>query len=79
MTGMCEAILSGGCGPRLRPITKTSAPQAVPVVSKPTRVYGLEALAAASLKRSGARVFGAITKSRVYNRMLGDRRRVGLV
>jgi glucose-1-phosphate thymidylyltransferase len=46
-------VLAGGAGTRLRPITHTRAKQLVPVANKPILFYGLEALAAASIKEIG--------------------------
>jgi glucose-1-phosphate thymidylyltransferase len=46
-------VLAGGAGTRLRPITHTRAKQLVPVANKPILFYGLEAMAAASIKDIG--------------------------
>src|SRR6201986_4614118 len=46
-------ILSGGKGPRLRPITHTSAKQLVPVANKPVLFYGIEAMAHAGIEEVG--------------------------
>src|ERR1044071_8690629 len=46
-------ILSGGRGPRLRPITFTSAKQMVPGANKPVLFYGIEAMAAAGIREVG--------------------------
>src|ERR671925_2170166 len=46
-------ILPGGGGPRLRPITFTSAKQLVPVANKPVLFYGIEAMAAAGITEVG--------------------------
>jgi glucose-1-phosphate thymidylyltransferase len=46
-------VLAGGAGTRLRPITHTRAKQLVPVANKPILFYGLEAMAAASIKEIG--------------------------
>src|ERR1700744_208922 len=45
MADMKALVLSGGSGPRLRPITHPSAKQLVPVANKPVLFYGLEAIA----------------------------------
>src|SRR3954453_3890440 len=47
-------ILSGGRGPRLRPLTHTSAKQLVPVANKPVLFYGIEAMAEAGIDEVGA-------------------------
>jgi glucose-1-phosphate thymidylyltransferase len=46
-------ILAGGAGTRLRPITYTSAKQAVPVANKPIILYGLAHMAAAAITDIG--------------------------
>src|SRR5258705_5513600 len=43
----------GGAGPRLRPITHTSAKQLVPVANKPVLFYGIEALVDAGIEQIG--------------------------
>lgn len=42
-----------GSGPRLRPITHTSAKQLVPVANKPVLFYGLEAIAVDGVTQTG--------------------------
>src|SRR3954468_16506079 len=46
-------ILSGGRGPRLRPITHTSAKQLVPVANRPVLFYGIDAMARAGIEEIG--------------------------
>src|SRR3954449_3829360 len=46
-------ILSGGRGPRPRPLTHTSAKQLVPVANKPVLFYGIEAMADAGIREVG--------------------------
>src|SRR4026208_1476753 len=53
MQDLTGLVLPGGKGPRLRPITHTSAKQLVPVANKPILFYGLEALAASGLEEIG--------------------------
>jgi len=53
MESLRGLILSGGAGPRLRPITHTSAKQLVPVANKPVLFYGIEALVEAGVTEVG--------------------------
>ncbi len=53
MPNLKGLVLAGGTGTRLRPITHTSAKQLVPLANKPILFYGLEALAAAGVKKVG--------------------------
>src|SRR3954468_10343405 len=46
-------ILSGGRGPRLRPITHTNAKQLVPVANRPVLFYGIDAMAKAGIEEIG--------------------------
>src|SRR5712691_3325294 len=50
---MKALVLAGGSGPRLRPITHTSAKQLLPVANKPVLFYGLEALRDAGITEVG--------------------------
>src|SRR3954469_12742820 len=46
-------ILSGGRGPRPRPITHTNAKQLVPVANRPGLFYGIDAMAKAGIEEIG--------------------------
>src|SRR3954469_6058310 len=46
-------ILSGGRGPRPRPITHTNAKQLVPVANRPVLFYGIDAMAKAGIEEIG--------------------------
>src|ERR1041385_4943776 len=68
-------ILSGGRGPRLRPIPFTSAKQLVPVANKPILFYGIEALAASGITEIGIVV--GDTRQEIKD-AVGDGRRFGV-
>src|SRR3982074_2055007 len=53
MNDLKGLVLPGGKGPRLRPITHTSAKQLVPVANKPVLFYGIEAMAEAGIADVG--------------------------
>ncbi|MBC9727997.1 glucose-1-phosphate thymidylyltransferase [Streptomyces sp. TRM68367] len=72
---MKALVLCGGAGTRLRPITHTSAKQLVPVANKPVLFYGLEAIAAAGVTRTGIIVGDTAPEIR---EAVGDGSRFGL-
>jgi len=49
---MKALVLAGGTGPRLRPITHTSAKKLLPVADKPVLFYDLEAIRDACRSRT---------------------------
>ena len=53
MENLKGLILAGGRGPRLRPITHTSAKQLVPVANRPVLVSGIQAMADAGIEEIG--------------------------
>src|SRR5262249_36337152 len=67
-------ILSGGRGPRLRPLTYTRAKQLVPVANKPVLFYGVEAIVAAGIHEIGVVV--GDTREEIQT-ALGDGSRFG--
>lgn len=72
---MKALVLCGGAGTRLRPITHTSAKQLVPVANKPVLFYGLEAIAASGVTRTGIVVGDTAPE---FRSAVGDGSRFGL-
>src|SRR3970282_814767 len=68
-------FLSGGKGPRLRPITFTSAKQLLPIANKPVLFYCLEQLAEAGI--TAVRIVVGAAKAELRG-AVGDGSRFGI-